>query len=109
MSRNDWMNDSVKDRNFSGGYGFYAVLYWAGVVLTLGCLLLVLAGNAPMFWRFEHSDVPLSWELGGLAVVAFLAAEFCFPAPTAPREAERVSGTEEVRAQLSPEWEAVRS
>lgn len=54
-----------------------AVFYWIGVAATLGCFALVVAGNTELFGRFEHRGFPLSWIVGGAAVVAFLAAEAC--------------------------------
>ena len=51
-------------------------LYWIGVVMTLTCIALVLAGNSEALHRFEHTGLPLSWALGGVAIIAFLGAEF---------------------------------
>jgi hypothetical protein len=72
-----------------------------GVVLTLACFGVVLAGNTELVWQFEHASVPLSWVLAGAAVVAFLATELCDSSTSLPSEAEEES------LQLSAEWEAV--
>jgi len=58
-------------RNWMEGF------YWTGVALTLSCLALVLAGNTEFGWAFEHSRSPVSWILGGAAIVAFLVSEVC--------------------------------
>jgi hypothetical protein len=55
----------------------YDTLYCTGVVMTLGCLAFVLAGNTEVLWPLEHARVPLSWVFGGIAVLSFLAAEIC--------------------------------
>jgi hypothetical protein len=76
-------------------------LYWIGVIMVLACLGLILTGNTDLVWPFEHTGIPLSWMLGGGAVLAFLAFELCDDSSSVPQEAEdRV-------AQLTPEWEAV--
>ena len=53
----------------------YDAFYWMGIVATLACLALILAANTEFLWRFEHTGFPLSWALGALAVILFLAAE----------------------------------
>jgi len=78
-----------------------AALYWIGVAMTVACLVLTVAGNTELLWRFEHTGLPLSWALAGAAVLAFVAFEFCDSDSSRPREAENRS------SQLSPEWEAV--
>jgi hypothetical protein len=55
----------------------YAVFFWMGVIMTIACLALVLAGNTEMFYRLERSSVPLSWAFGAVAIVEFLFAEIC--------------------------------
>ena len=74
---------------------------WIGVVLTLSCLAVILAGNTAIVWRFEHASVPLSWVLAGAAILAFLATELCDAPSSLPSEAQDSS------AELFPEWEAV--
>lgn len=83
--------------------GFYAGFYWIGIAMTLGCFALVFAGNTELVWRFEHPGFPLSWALGGVAVFAFLAAEYCHSAFSLSSKAEDRS------RQFSPEWEATES
>jgi hypothetical protein len=55
----------------------YDAFYWIGIAATLVCFALILAGNTELLWRFEHTGFPLSWAVGALAVVSFLAAELC--------------------------------
>lgn len=74
--------------------------YWIGMVMTLGCFALILAGNTELVWRFEHGAFPLSWAFAGAAILAFLATEFCHVAPAVPIEAE------ERGSPRSSEWEA---
>jgi hypothetical protein len=50
--------------------------YWIGVAMTLVCFALVLAGNTAPLSRFEHRGFPVSWMSAGIAVIAFLLAEF---------------------------------
>jgi hypothetical protein len=64
-----------------------AVFYWIGVATTLGCLALIVAGNTELFGRFEHRGLPLSWIVGCVAVVAFLAAEACGSVSSQAQEA----------------------
>ena len=52
-------------------------LYWLGVALVAACFGAVLAGNTNLLWRFEHAAFPLSWALAAIAVLVFLAYEFC--------------------------------
>jgi hypothetical protein len=63
------------------------VFYWIGVAMTLACFAFILAGNTELAGRFEHRGFPLSWIFGGVAVVAFLAAEACHSAFSHPEEA----------------------
>jgi hypothetical protein len=70
-----------------------------GVVLTLACIATIVAGNTELVSRFEHAGLPLSWLLGGAAIVAFLATEFCDSSSSVPDDAEYAS------SQLSYEWE----
>jgi hypothetical protein len=80
--------------------GVYDAFYWIGVAMTLACFALVLAGNTEVLWRYEHTGLPLSWVGGVIAVLSFLAAEFC-PLPSGA-ESER-----EEELALSAELEAV--
>jgi hypothetical protein len=80
--------------------GFYDSLYWIGIVMTLGCVAFVLAGNTEVLWRFEHAGFPMSWAFGVIAVLAFVAAEVCPPPPNA-------SAAIEEEYSPSSDWEAV--
>ncbi len=74
--------------------------YWIGIVMTLSCLALILAGNTELLWRFEHRGFPLSWVFGCAAILAFLVCEYgqtAFRHP--PRSEARVP-------QLTPAWES---
>jgi hypothetical protein len=64
-----------------------AAFYWIGVAMTVACFAFILAGNTELAGRFEHRGFPLSWVFGGVAVVAFLAAEACHTALSSPEEA----------------------
>jgi hypothetical protein len=90
---------STAKRHSSAGF------YWLGVAMTLACLGLVLAGNTESFWTFEHSRFPLSWMFGGVAILAFLAAEFFHIPVSQPSDIEE----EEESSQFAPEWEAIES
>lgn len=78
-------------------------LNWIGVVLTLTCLAIVLAGNTAAAWRWEHAAVPLSWVLGAGAIIAFLATEWCDTQAPLPGEAEDPAPA------LASQWETVES
>lgn len=65
-----------------------AAFYWIGVIMTLGCFALVLAGNTDVAWRFEHKGFPMSWVFAGAAVFSFLAAEACHSVFLRPRAAQ---------------------
>jgi hypothetical protein len=54
-----------------------AGFYWTGVIMTVACFALVFAENTNVILPIEHAAFPLSWAFGGIAVLAFLAAEFC--------------------------------
>jgi hypothetical protein len=94
---------STAKRNWT--VGLYDGFYWIGVAMTLACFALILAGNTELFWRFEHTRLPLSWACAGVAVLAFLGAEFCHFAFSLPCEAEE----EDKSSQLALEWDAVES
>ena len=83
--------------------GFYAGFFWLGIAMTLACLALIVAGNTELLYRFEHTRFPLSWAFAGIAVLAFIATEFCHPAGAPAAEAEDGS------PQLAPEWETVEA
>jgi len=56
---------------------YYSAFFWMGVAMTLACVTIILAGNTEMFYRLERSSIPLSWVFGGVAILEFLAAEYC--------------------------------
>jgi hypothetical protein len=85
----------------------YVAFYWLGVVMTLACFAVVLAGNTESLYRFEHKSLPLSWGFAGAAVLAFLTAEFCHFVLALPRKSDDRSEVEDVASQLSLEWEAL--
>jgi hypothetical protein len=70
------------------GPGLFAACYWTGIALTVACCALIVASNTDSVWRLEHVGVPLSWACGGLAVLAFLAAELCHSILDHRRETE---------------------
>jgi hypothetical protein len=80
--------------------GLYVRLFWVGATLAIACLALVCAGNTEPLYRFEHTRLPLSWIVGGIAMFAFLAAEFYHPADSVPNK------TEDRLSQLALEWES---
>lgn len=61
--------------------------YWIGLAMTVGSIVLVLAGNTELLWRLEHTGFPLSWGLAAVAILAFLAAEASDP--KSPSSVER--------------------
>ena len=74
---------------FTARRNWIAAFYWIGVIATLGCFALLLAGNTEFAWGFEHRGFPLSWIVGCAAVIAFLAAEACHSVFSGPqRETE---------------------
>jgi len=50
-----------------------------GLAMTVGSIVLVLAGNTELFGSLEHTAFPLSWGFAAAAIVAFLAAEASDP------------------------------
>jgi hypothetical protein len=80
--------------------GFYNAFYWLGILTTVACFALVLAGNTEVLWRFEHVGFPISWAFGAIAVLAFTAVEVCSPPPN-------VSTASEEEFAPSPDWEAL--
>lgn len=75
----------------SGKRGWSSFWYWVGVVMTIACVGLVLAGNTKIGARLEHMDYPLSWITAGIGVLAFLISEICRPAEPADRKHEASS------------------
>jgi hypothetical protein len=68
--------------------------------MALACFACVLAGNTAALWPLEHARFPLSWVLGGVAILSFLAVEICPP----PSGVSVETAEEYFRA---PEFEAV--
>ena len=84
---------STARRNWIGGF------YWIGVTMTLACVAFVMAGNTELAGRFEHRGFPLSWAFGVAAVLAFLAAEAFYTAPSDTAKTEdRISVASELEA-----------
>lgn len=73
------MKTTTRDR-WSAGF------YWLGVVMTFAAVGLVLLGNTKWIAPLEHTSFPLAWKLAIVAVVAFLAREFCRPVAPAVRK-----------------------
>jgi hypothetical protein len=83
--------------------GLYAGFYWIGIIMTIACVAVVLAGNTDLIYPFEHSRFPTSWVFAGVAILSFLAAEFC-------HAVESLQGAaEEEGPELVPEWEAIEA
>ena len=55
---------------------FATICYWFGILLSVGCLALILTGNTEVIWRYEHTGIPVSWVAGMCAILAFLAFEY---------------------------------
>ncbi len=51
--------------------------FWTGVVMSAASVLVVLARETKLIWRFEQADFPLSGVFAALAFLAFLATELC--------------------------------
>jgi len=73
-------------RNRLGLKVIHLVFYWLGVALAVACFAIVWAGHTALLGRFEQAPVPLSWALGGLAIVALAVAEYCNPPLVTPAE-----------------------
>jgi len=56
-------------------------LYWMGITMSVLCVALTCMRNTEPVGRFEHAGFPLSWAAGVMAIIAFLAAEYCEPVP----------------------------
>ncbi len=78
----------------------YAVFYWIGIVMIIACLAVILVGNTEAVYRFEHTRFPLSWAFATVAILAFLAAEFCHAIDSMPGETEE-------DAELVPDWKVI--
>jgi hypothetical protein len=65
-----------------------ATFYWIGLAMSVLCVGLAWARNTELVGQFERVDFPLSWAAGAVAILAFLAAEYCHPVlPKKPRRA----------------------
>jgi len=51
--------------------------FWTGVVMSAAAVLVVLARETKLIWRFEQADFPLSGVFAAVAFLAFLATELC--------------------------------
>ncbi len=51
------------------------VFYWCGVLAAVACFTLAVSSNTALGWRLEHTQLPSSWLMGLIAIVAFIAAE----------------------------------
>jgi hypothetical protein len=67
--------------------------YWFGMAMSVLCIAVAWARNTELVGRFEYANFPLSWALGVIAILAFLASEYC----------DRVSPAENRSAQRVPE------
>jgi hypothetical protein len=70
-----------------------SALYWAGVILSVACVGLVLTGKPA-----SASQLPLSWLAGIFAVLAFLSAEWCNSLFAASKELQRPESTPSVES-----------
>jgi len=57
--------------------------YWIGVIMTVLCVGLACARNTQWVLNLEPAHFPLCWAAGLIAILAFLASEYCDPATTA--------------------------
>jgi hypothetical protein len=49
-------------------------------MMTIGAIVLVLAGNTKWGAIVQHTSFPLAWKFAIVAILAFLAGEICHPA-----------------------------
>ena len=63
--------------------------YWIGIVMSILCVVLAAARNTALVGRFDHASFPAAWAAGLIAIVAFLASEYCHPAPPAKTRTPR--------------------
>ena len=87
----------IERRNAAFHVGFYC----AGGVMTLVCLVFILGGNTELLYQSEHTGFPLSWAFAGLAILAFLAAEFFGSTDSAVSEAQ------EENSDIPQQWETI--
>ena len=71
--------------------------------MTIACFAIVLASNTTLIYPLEHSRFPLSWMSAVVAILSFLAAEFCQAPDSLQSEAEEES------LELAPEWEVIEA
>ena len=83
--------------------GFFTVLYWIGIAMTLSCVALILMGNTDFAYSFEHTGLPLSWTLAGIGVLAFIVAELFHPFVSTTGE------DEDAISQPVPECDAIEA
>ena len=76
--------------------------YWIGVVSSGLCVALALARNTDLAARFDHSNFPLAWAAGVIAILAFLAWEYFYPAP--PPKKRIIQRVPEMPRE-APQWE----
>jgi hypothetical protein len=62
--------------------------YWIGVIMAVACVFLVVAKNTSLVSPLDRGPVPLSWVLGGLAIVAFAVYEHLDEGLEVPFESE---------------------
>jgi len=62
---------------------WFFAFYWIGVIMSILCFGLALARNTELISNLQPANFPLSWAAGVIAVIAFLASEFCHPAASA--------------------------
>jgi hypothetical protein len=74
----------------------HGVFYWLGVALAVACFVIVWGGHTALLGRFEQSPIPLSWMVGGLAILALAVAEYCDPLLVTPAETAPSRETEPV-------------
>lgn len=66
---------ATSKRNWTDGY--QAAFFWTGIVMTVACFALVLAGNTDLVHPLESASLPLSWAFAAGAIFQFVAAELC--------------------------------
>ena len=69
-----------------------------GVAMTAATIGLIVAGNSDAIYPLEHARFPVSWIAAGVALLAFVAAEFW---SGLPGQAERSSPPEPVVCELA--------
>lgn len=66
--------------NRLGGRSLHSALYWLGVILAVSCGSIILVGHTTLLDHSSQEHGPLSWVLGGLAILSFAAYECFSPA-----------------------------